>query len=281
MSCGLKPYFERDGITVYHASCLEVMATLGDRSVGCTFTDPPYTNRVHGNMRSNKGRKGFGKNDRRRRPGGSEVVAADGRIAHSINPIDFPAMTTREASAYFAEIGRVTSRWVVATVAFEHAARLYEEPPPGLRPIRTGVWVKIGPTPQMTGDRPAQGWEAVALLHANDGPRMHWNGGGKAAVWHYQAEMRGGYPTQKPEPLISRLIADFADPSDLILDPFLGAGTTLACAWRAGHPAIGCDVREEACEIAAKRLELVMAQGRLGRSAAPSSEQVGMFGGGG
>lgn len=40
-------------------------------------------------------------------------------------------------------------------------------------------------------------------------------------------------------------------------------GNPLVCAWRAGHQAIGCDVSERACEIAAKRLEAEMRQGRL------------------
>ncbi len=148
----------------------------------------------------------------------------------------------------------------------------------GLRFIRGGAWVKLGPTPQMTGDRPAQGWEAIAILHAADGERMRWNGGGRAAVYHCQAEMHGVYPTQKPEPLIHRLLADFADPGDDVLDPFCGSGTTLLYAWRRWHKATGCDVREEACEIAAKRIEVAMRQGRLPTDAArPRDVQGSMF----
>lgn len=60
-----------------------------------------------------------------------------------------------------------------------------------------------------------------------------------------------------------RFLADFADPTDDVLDPFMGSGTTLLCAWRRGHKATGCDVREAACEIAAKRIEQAMRQGRL------------------
>ncbi|HEY8376772.1 MAG TPA: DNA methyltransferase, partial [Nannocystis sp.] len=84
------------------------------------------------------------------------------------------------------------------------------------------------------------------------------------------------YPTQKPEPLISHLIADFAEPADLVVDPFAGAGTTLVCAWRAGHRAIGCDVREEACEVAARRLEREMAQGRINLPRRVVGDQPGL-----
>lgn len=271
----MTPYFERDGVRLYHAPCLEVIATMAPRSVDLCITDPPFTAHVHEGMRSNKGRRGFGKNDRRGRPGGSEK-RVDGRTVQSIKPIDFPAITEKQTAEFFGAMACVTRRWVLANVAFEHAAHLYENPPPGLRPVRTGVWVKLGPTPQMTGDRPAQGWEAVAILHADD-RKMHWNGGGRPAVWHCQAEMRGEYPTQKPEPLISQFIADFADPGDTILDPFSGGGTTLVCAWKAGHPVIGCDIREEACEVAARRLERVMAQGRIDLPRRVKAKQPHLF----
>lgn len=256
------PYFQQGGVTLYHSSCVEVLGALRDRSVGLFLFDPPYTERVHTGMRSNKGRRGSGVAGAKRRGGaGAGASAATGKARQSVNPITFPPMTEPEAAEAWGEVARVAARWAIATVAFEHAARLYDEPPPPMRGIRVGNWTKIGPTPQMTGDRPAQGWEAIIMLHA-PGP-MHWNGGGRAAVYHHQAEMRGAYPTQKPEPLFSKLISDFADPGDLICDPFSGGGTTLVCAWRAGHQAIGCDVSERACEIAAKRLEAEMRQGRL------------------
>lgn len=241
----MTPYFERDGVRLYHAPCLEVMATMAPRSAEVSITDPPYTKSTHKGARTNKGRRG-----------------KSGERGTCPTLIDFEHIEADALRATFDALGRVVSRWIVGTVAYQHAARMEEEPPNGLRFVRCGVWTKVAPTPQMTGDRPATGWEAVALLHAED-RKLHWNGGGRPAVWHCQAEMRGEYPTQKPEPLISQFISDFADPGDTILDPFSGGGTTLVCAWKAGHPAIGCDIREEACEVAARRLERVMAQGRI------------------
>ena len=257
----MKSYFEQDGVALYHAACVDLLATMPPRSVGFVLTDPPYCARVHQNMRSNKGRRGYSVKDARNRQGGTEKVA--GKILQSVNPIDFPSFSDEESEAAFAAMGHVARRWVVATVASEHASALALSPPEGLKAVRTGAWVKIGPTPQMTGDRPAQWWEAVAILHASDGERMRWNGGGRAAVWTFQAEMRGEYPTQKPERLINALLADFAEPADDVLDPFCGSGTTLLCAWRRGHRAVGCDVREQALEIAARRLEREMRQGRV------------------
>jgi site-specific DNA-methyltransferase (adenine-specific) len=61
------------------------------------------------------------------------------------------------------------------------------------------------------------------------------------------------HPTQKPVTLISRIINDHA-PTGVILDPFLGSGTTLRAAKDLGRKAIGIEIEERYCEIAARRM---------------------------
>ena len=62
----------------------------------------------------------------------------------------------------------------------------------------------------------------------------------------------GLHPTQKPVKLLSVLIT--ANVGDVILDPFMGSGTTLRAAKDAGRCCIGIEIEERYCEIAAKRL---------------------------
>lgn len=68
------------------------------------------------------------------------------------------------------------------------------------------------------------------------------------------AKERTGYPTQKPEALLERLITSCTDPGDLVLDPYLGSGTTGAVCARLGRRMIGVDSNRRAITIARRRL---------------------------
>lgn len=68
------------------------------------------------------------------------------------------------------------------------------------------------------------------------------------------ARERTGYPTQKPEALLRRLVSALTDPGDLVLDPYCGSGTTLAVAHRLGRRAFGIDQGLEARDVTLTRL---------------------------
>ena len=63
-----------------------------------------------------------------------------------------------------------------------------------------------------------------------------------------------GHPTQKPLALIEKLIAASTDPGDLVLDPFLGSGTTAVAAHRLGRRCTGIEVSEDYFRLAQARL---------------------------
>ncbi len=66
---------------------------------------------------------------------------------------------------------------------------------------------------------------------------------------------RTGYPSQKPEALLERLITALSTEGDVVLDPYAGSGTTLAVAARLGREFVGIDASEAAVGIATGRLE--------------------------
>jgi site-specific DNA-methyltransferase (adenine-specific) len=72
-----------------------------------------------------------------------------------------------------------------------------------------------------------------------------------------------GHPCPKPLEWGLHLVRSLTLDGGSILDPFLGSGTTLVAAYRLGRHATGIEISEEYCELAAKRLEAELAQGRL------------------
>jgi DNA modification methylase len=69
------------------------------------------------------------------------------------------------------------------------------------------------------------------------------------------ARERTGYPTQKPEALLERLLLALSNPGDLVLDPYAGSGTTLAVAQRTGRRAVGIDASPESWDVVQERLK--------------------------
>jgi site-specific DNA-methyltransferase (adenine-specific) len=74
-------------------------------------------------------------------------------------------------------------------------------------------------------------------------------------------EVISGHPSQKPIKLIVELVEEC--PGNCILDPFLGSGTTAVACLRTGRRCIGIEIEEKYCEIAAKRIDRELDQGRL------------------
>jgi len=71
------------------------------------------------------------------------------------------------------------------------------------------------------------------------------------------AKARLGYPTQKPEELLDRVILASSNPNDIILDPFAGCGTTLVSAERLKRQWLGIDISPTAVGLMQRRMEKV------------------------
>ncbi len=76
-------------------------------------------------------------------------------------------------------------------------------------------------------------------------------------VWYYnrvQGKERTGYPTQKPEVLLERIIKASSNEKDIVLDAFCGGGTTLVVAKRLKRKWIGIDISPRACRVMAEKI---------------------------
>ena len=218
---------------VIHGDCLEVLPTLG--LVDCVLTDPPYSVETHDGART----------------GGLENEL-----------VDFEPVAPEWLRRVLIECGRLTNRWVVATMDWRHIAEFAKDPPDGLRFVRFGVWVKPNGAPQFTGDRPGPGWEGIAFLHRADS-KLKWNGGGRSSVFTVPKEC-GEHPTMKPGRLLRDFCRLFANRGDTILDPFCGSGSTGVAALQEGMNFIGIEKEAKYVEIARRRIGAEAAQGKLG-----------------
>lgn len=230
-----RPYYEHGGIAIYHGDCWVTLSRLGG-TADVIITDPPYDKQTHEGARTT----------RKEADGGNRVC---------IHGIDFEPITDP------AEVARLlivhARRWVIAFCALEQLGAYRAGAEVNGAWVRSGVWHRLAGAPQFSGDRPAQGAEGIAIMHApHAGERMRWNGHGSAAVWaapvvHSSVRV---HPTEKPLSLISSLVADFSEPGELIVDPFCGSGTTLVAARNHGRRAIGIEQDERYCEMAARKL---------------------------
>jgi DNA modification methylase len=158
----------------------------------------------------------------------------------------------------------VSKRWVLAFCALEQFDD-YREAAGGHWKqkgayVRSGIWRKQQAAPQLSGDRPANSCEGIAVMHARPAERMRWNGRGKHAYWRLEgewAEAEGGaavflprdelfvdhgreraekrHPAQKPEALMRELVELFSDPDEWVGDFYCGSGSTGVAALKAGR----------------------------------------------
>lgn len=111
---------------------------------------------------------------------------------------------------------------------------------------------KPNPAPQMSGDRPSTGWEAIAILHRPG--RKKWNGGGKCAVWRHNRVDAKYHPSQKPLSLLRELIRLFSNPGEKILDPFAGSAAVGVACMQTSRSYLGIEKDAKFFGIAQKRL---------------------------
>jgi len=89
--------------------------------------------------------------------------------------------------------------------------------------------------------------------------RNNMRGANPGDVWefshvHYCNENRQNHPTQKPEGLIERMVLASSDEGDLVLDPFLGSGTTLRVCQQSDRKAIGIEINPDYVAMTKDRL---------------------------
>lgn len=217
--------------TLYLGDCRDILPTLKADHV---ITDPPYSDNTHKMAKTNKG------------------------AGHGTKLVTFEALTDEGFCDLADMLVTAAREWVVMTCDYRHAALRYQHP----SFVRLGAWVKPNPMPQISADRPGQGFETVLICHAGEKPKA-WNRGGGSGVWTYPVMNGAEVPTQKPLALINAFVADFTAPGQTILDCCMGSGTTGVAATTQGREFIGIEAKPEHFAIACKRIKDAQRQGDM------------------
>jgi site-specific DNA-methyltransferase (adenine-specific) len=144
----------------------------------------------------------------------------------------------------------------------------------GMKLLNEITWEKPNPPPNLSCRYFTHATET--LLWAAKGPKskhtfnyqaMRQEAGGKQmkSVWRIQAPGRsekalGSHPTQKPVALLERIVLASSRPGDLVVDPFVGSGTTGLAAVKHGRRFVGIDLDPEFLDLARKRYEALISR---------------------
>lgn len=227
----MKPYYEKDGIVIYHGDCLDVLP--GIQGVDLLILDPPY------NLGKNYGE---GTDDSR--------------------PYD-------EYWEWYCAVLKVTWESLADDALgylFHSDKGIYDAKPlassTGWEYIQTLIWYGPNGFRGYTAANKSAAWSYIhePILYLSKGiglpvkERPDWFGS-VIPVPRPQSNFKEGrvHVAQKPVNLLRRLI-NFQE-TTLVLDPCMGSGTTLRAAKDVGRKAIGIEIEERYCEIAAKRME--------------------------
>jgi site-specific DNA-methyltransferase (adenine-specific) len=199
----MQPYYEQDGIVIYHGDARDVLPMIESESVDLVLTDPPY---------------------------GLNIAEWDAAVPYDL-PDRFPASTVV---------------WFGSAPRFAADPSLFSTPPD-----RALIWAPSFTLSRTRANGLAYRWHPIyawRLPKKHDGP-----------TWDFLST-----PTEcgnwwkhkctKPLALMTKL-AGFCPINGLILDPYMGSGTTLVAAKQLGRRAIGIEIEEKYAEIAAKRLQ--------------------------
>ena len=210
------PYYQDDAVTLWHGDCREITAWL---EADVLVTDPPYGMALKQGRRVNGQSSGWTSRWTGVAISGDETTSARDEILAAWG--DKPAL--------------VFGTWK-------------RPAPTGVREVL--VWDKVVSTGMGALDIPWRpSWESIYVLGKGfTGSRSH---GVLAVPLPTLAPERRDHPTPKP---LSLMLALLQKTRGAVADPFAGSGSTLVAAKQLGRRAIGVEIEERYCEIAARRL---------------------------
>ena len=239
---------------------VRMMRMLPSASVHCVFADPPYNLQLRGELR---------------RPDDSLVDGVDDDWDRFTDFAAYDAFTREWLGECRRLLRKDGTLWVIGTYhnIFRIGAILQEM---GFWLLNDIVWRKANPMPNFRGRRFTNAHETMIWAARGQDSRHRFNYQAMKALnddvqmrsdWYLPLctgaeRMRNEHglklhPTQKPEALLHRVLLASTSPGDIVLDPFLGTGTTAAVARRLHRHYIGIERHPAYVEAALGRIRRV------------------------
>jgi site-specific DNA-methyltransferase (adenine-specific) len=244
---------------ILHGNCIQLLETLPEQSVDLIFADPPYNLQLRQELW---------------RPNLTLVDAVDDEWDHFSSFEAYDEFTLAWLKACKRVLKDSGTIWVIGSYhnIFRVGAIMQDL---GYWFLNDIVWVKTNPMPNFRGVRFANAHETLIWASKHQGARYTFNHHAMK-LFNEQKQMRSdwllpictgrerlrsegkkAHSAQKPEALLYRVILSSSNPGDIILDPFLGSGTTGAVAKKLHRRWIGIEKEGKYVEIARKRINTV------------------------
>ena len=225
----MKPYYQDSAVTIYHGDCREILPGL--EPVNLVLTDPPYelADSRPGNSIFGASLKKFDSAAYRDIISGFDHKAVFAQLANLCNPFHSFCFCSNKQISKLMHYGELTGYYTTLL-----------------------VWNKINSAPFANGV-----WrgDAEFCVHMRaSGAYFEGNAEIKRKVVQLPIVANQVHPTEKPIELVKKYIEIGSSACCTILDPFMGSGTTLRAAKDLNRKAIGIEIEEKYCEIAATRM---------------------------
>ena len=236
-------YFETNNGILYCGDCLEIMKGFPEGIIDLVLTDPPYN---------------VSKNDR--------IVRNNGRFGKA-KPInlnfgewDYGSVRWEDFMPQFNSLLKENGVLAMFYDRIELGVVAKHLTTIGWKVRHIGIWIKTNPAPQARKVGWQIGSEFFLVATKNHGSGHHFNYqlGQSKDYFTHSVSFKHLHPTQKPLELIKWIASYWSYEGDLVLDPFMGSGTTAVACEELNRRWIGIEINEEYCEIAEKRLKPYM-----------------------
>jgi site-specific DNA-methyltransferase (adenine-specific) len=252
---------------VFLGDVMDIGPLLPPASVGLLFADPPYDlpKTFDGERFSPMGHEAYLEYTRAwlgaiagsLRPGASVYVCSDWRSSSAVHLALAERFAVRNRITWKREKGRSSAtNWKNASedLWFATAGEGYRFDAGAVRVRKEVV------APYRSDGAPKDWVEDDTGRWRMTGASNLWD---DLTVPFWSMPENTDHPTQKPEKLLARVLLASSAPGDLVLDPFLGSGTTAVVAKKLGRRYLGVERSSAYCALALKRLELAEADKRI------------------